>query len=61
MTLLRSEQVADVAERGNERFDTGSREVEHGRSMRDWMERMGLAVGGETARTFGPMPRANAP
>lgn len=29
---------------------TGSREVELGRSMRDWMERMGLAVGGETAR-----------
>jgi len=25
---------------------TGSREVELGRSMRDWMERMGLAVGG---------------
>lgn len=29
---------------------TGSREVELGRSMRGWMERMGLAVGGETAR-----------
>ena len=29
---------------------TGSREVALGRSMRDWMERMGLAVGGETAR-----------
>jgi hypothetical protein len=29
---------------------TGSREVELGRSMRDWMERMGLSVGGETAR-----------
>lgn len=28
---------------------TGSREVELGRSMRDWMERMGLANGGETA------------
>jgi hypothetical protein len=28
---------------------TGSREVALGRSMRDWMERMGLAVGGETA------------
>jgi hypothetical protein len=31
---------------------TGSREVELGRSMRDWMERMGLAVGGETARSL---------
>jgi len=29
---------------------TSSREVELGRSMRDWMERMGLSVGGETAR-----------
>ena len=29
---------------------TGSREVALGRSMRDWMERMGLSVGGETAR-----------
>jgi hypothetical protein len=28
---------------------TGSREVGLGRSMRDWMERMGLAIGGETA------------
>lgn len=31
---------------------TGSREVELGRSMRDWMERMGLSVGGETARSL---------
>jgi hypothetical protein len=31
---------------------TKSREVELGRSMRDWMERMGLAVGGETARSL---------
>jgi hypothetical protein len=31
---------------------TGSREVALGRSMRDWMERMGLAVGGETARAL---------
>lgn len=29
---------------------TGSREVALGRSMRDWMERMGLSIGGETAR-----------
>jgi hypothetical protein len=29
-----------------------SREVELGRSMRDWMERMGLAVGGETAHAL---------
>ena len=28
---------------------TGSREVALGRSMREWMERMGLAIGGETA------------
>jgi hypothetical protein len=28
---------------------TSSREVALGRSMRDWMERMGLAIGGETA------------
>src|ERR1700760_4813240 len=28
---------------------TGSREVALGRSMRDWMERLGLAIGGETA------------
>jgi hypothetical protein len=28
---------------------TKSREVALGRSMRDWMERMGLSVGGETA------------
>lgn len=31
---------------------TGSREVALGRSMRDWMERMGLAVGGETAKSL---------
>lgn len=31
---------------------TKSREVELGRSMRDWMERMGLAVGGETAKSL---------
>lgn len=31
---------------------TGSREVELGRSMRDWLERMGLSVGGETARAL---------
>ena len=31
---------------------TKSREVALGRSMRDWMERMGLAVGGETARAL---------
>ncbi len=31
---------------------TSSREVELGRSMRDWMERMGLAVGGETAHAL---------
>lgn len=31
---------------------TGSREVALGRSMRDWMERMGLSIGGETARTL---------
>jgi hypothetical protein len=31
---------------------TGSREVELGRSMRSWMERMGLSVGGETARAL---------
>jgi len=31
---------------------TGNREVALGRSMRDWMERMGLAIGGETARAL---------
>lgn len=31
---------------------TGSREVHLGRSMRDWMGRMGLTVGGETARAL---------
>jgi len=31
---------------------TGSREVALGRSMRDWMERMGLAIGGETAQAL---------
>jgi hypothetical protein len=31
---------------------TRSREVALGRSMRDWMERMGLAIGGETARSL---------
>jgi hypothetical protein len=31
---------------------TKSREVELGRSMRDWLGRMGLAVGGETARAL---------
>src|SRR5690242_10935710 len=31
---------------------SGSREVALGRSMRDWMERMGLAIGGETARAL---------
>jgi hypothetical protein len=31
---------------------TGSREVHLGRSMRDWMGRMGLAVGGETVRAL---------
>lgn len=29
---------------------TGQREVALGRSMRDWMERMGLSIGGETAK-----------
>jgi hypothetical protein len=31
---------------------TGSREVALGRSMRDWMERMGLSNGGETAKAL---------
>lgn len=31
---------------------TGSREIALGRSMRDWMERMGLSIGGETARAL---------
>jgi hypothetical protein len=31
---------------------TKSREVELGRSMRAWMERMGLTIGGETARSL---------
>jgi hypothetical protein len=31
---------------------TSRREVALGRSMRDWMERMGLAVGGETAHAL---------
>jgi hypothetical protein len=31
---------------------TGRPQVALGRSMRDWMERMGLAVGGETARSL---------
>lgn len=31
---------------------TGSREVELGRSMRDWLERMGMAIGGETVRAL---------
>src|SRR5690242_8464567 len=31
---------------------TNSREVALGRSMRDWMERMGLSVGGETAHAL---------
>jgi hypothetical protein len=31
---------------------TGSSQVALGRSMRNWMERMGLAVGGETARSL---------
>ncbi len=31
---------------------TGSREVALGRSMRDWMERMGLSIGGETAHSL---------
>jgi len=31
---------------------TNSREVALGRSMRDWMERMGLAIGGETAHAL---------
>jgi hypothetical protein len=31
---------------------TESREVQLGRSMRDWMARMGVAVGGETARAL---------
>jgi hypothetical protein len=31
---------------------TGSPEVELGRSMRDWMERMGIAIGGETMRAM---------
>lgn len=31
---------------------TGSREVSLGRSMRDWLSRMGVSVGGETARAF---------
>lgn len=31
---------------------TGSREIELGKSMRSWMERMGLTVGGETTRAL---------
>jgi hypothetical protein len=31
---------------------SGSREIALGRSMRDWMERMGLAAGGETVRAL---------
>lgn len=31
---------------------TGSREIELGRSMRAWMERLNLTVGGETARAL---------
>jgi hypothetical protein len=31
---------------------TGSPQVALGRSMRDWMERLGLSVGGETARSL---------
>lgn len=31
---------------------TGSREIELGRSMRSWMERMGIAIGGETTRAL---------
>jgi hypothetical protein len=31
---------------------TGSREVSLGRSMRDWLGRMGVTVGGETAHAF---------
>ena len=31
---------------------TGSREVALGKSMREWMERMGLSVGGETAKAL---------
>ena len=31
---------------------TGSREVQLGRSMRDWMSRMDVSVGGETARAL---------
>lgn len=31
---------------------TGSREIELGRSMRGWMDRMGLSTGGETARSL---------
>ena len=31
---------------------TGSREVALGKSMREWMERMGLSVGGETANAL---------
>ncbi len=31
---------------------TSSREVALGHSMRDWMERMGLAIGGETVRAL---------
>ncbi|ABQ29044.1 replication protein RepA [Acidiphilium cryptum] len=31
---------------------TNSREIELGRSMRTWMERMGIAIGGETTRAL---------
>ena len=31
---------------------TGSREIELGRSMRAWLERMGIAYGGETAKAL---------
>lgn len=31
---------------------TGSREIELGRSMREWLERMGVAYGGETAKAL---------
>jgi hypothetical protein len=35
-----------------EAIRTGSREIELGKSMRIWLERMGIAVGGETTRAL---------
>ncbi|MBV8522282.1 MAG: hypothetical protein JOY71_09175 [Acetobacteraceae bacterium] len=42
----------------SEALRTGCREVELGRSLRDWLSKMGIPVGGAHSRPYGIRPSA---